>query len=468
MQTFPDASGWITTMSLNGPIDPKGAFFQSLGSNGRSCATCHVASQGMSISSSSVRQRFQQSQGADPLFAPIDGGNCPNARAGSSQDHSLLLKNGLIRVFMAPPANAEFSISLIHDPYGCALTPNPDGGAALVSVYRRPLPSTNVGFLSSLMFDGRETKAPLSDATSFVRNLLTDLTQQASDAVLTHAQARQPPSPQVLQEVVSFELGLYTAQSFDRGAGALHQRDAHGGPRFLADVLAPTYYPGINDSLGADPDGHAFDSAAMTLYAAWSGSLASSADLDEDRSSAARGDIAAGERLFNTAPVHIAHVRGLNDNPALGSPATFTGTCTTCHDNPDVGNHSLPLPLDIGTAHATLPGLETDPEIAAGLAELSMPDLPVYLISGCPSAFGAGQPESFYTTDPAKALVTGLCSDFNRGKGPILRGLASRAPYFHNGAAASLHELVNFYDKRFQMGLTNKQKRQLEAFLDSL
>ena len=65
-----------------------------------------------------------------------------------------------------------------------------------------------------------------------------------------------------------------------------------------------------------------------------------------------------------------------------------------------------------------------------------MPDLPVYLISRCPNPFNAGQPESFYTTDPGKALVSGLCSDFNRGKGPILRGLAARAPYFHNGAAA--------------------------------
>jgi cytochrome c peroxidase len=126
------------------------------------------------------------------------------------------------------------------------------------------------------------------------------------------------------------------------------------------------------------------------------------------------------------------------------------------------------LPLDIGTGHSPLPSLEPDPNIAAGLAELSMPDLPVFLVSGCPNPFNAGQPESFYTTDPGKALVSGLCSDFNRGKGPILRGLAARAPYFHNGAAADLQELVNFYNQRFQMGLTNQQKEDLIAFLNSL
>ena len=205
----------------------------------------------------------------------------------------------------------------------------------------------------------------------------------------------------------------------------------------------------------------------MKLFSAWA---AADPDFYQDaqRRAQARLDIAAGETLFDSAPVHISNVRGLNDNAALGSPSTLTGTCTTCHDTPNTGNHSFPLPLDIGTGHSVLPGAETDPNIAAGLAELSMPDLPVYEIKGCSSPFNPGEPESFYTTDPGKALITGLCSDFNRGKGPILRGLAARAPYFHNGAAADLNELVNFYNQRFEMNLTDEQKRQLVAFLNSL
>ena len=115
-----------------------------------------------------------------------------------------------------------------------------------------------------------------------------------------------------------------------------------------------------------------------------------------------------------------------------------------------------------------LPGLESDPAIAAAVAQLRMPNLPVYLVSGCPSPFAPGEPESFYTSDPGKALITGQCSDFNRIKGPVLRGLAARAPYFHNGAAANLNELVNFYDQRFSMNLTEEQKSDLVAFLNSL
>ena len=466
-QSFPDASGIITTLSTNGPVDSHGAFFQSLGTNGRSCASCHVASQAMSLSAAGIRQRFVETRGRDPLFAAVDGANCPNARPDSVADHSLLLQHGLIRIFLKPPATAQYSISVVHDPYGCAITADPTDGQPVVSVYRRPLPTTNLGFLSAIMFDGRETKAPLNVRATFTANLAADLSQQAIDAISIHAQGTQAPTAAQLDDIIGFELGLYTAQSYDNAAESLRVDGAYGGPRYLETVLSAAYYPGINDSLGADPNGLAFDPNAMKLYAAWTAT-------DKDRYperlrlEQARSEIAAGEVLFDSAPVHISNVRGLNDNAALGSPSSLTGTCTTCHDTPNTGNHSFPLALDIGTGHSLLPGAETDANVAAGLAELSMPDLPVYLINGCPNPFNAGQPESFYTTDPGKALVSGLCSDFNRGKGPILRGLAARAPYFHNGAAADLNELVNFYNQRFAMNLTDLQKRQLIAFLNSL
>ena len=48
----------------------------------------------------------------------------------------------------------------------------------------------------------------------------------------------------------------------------------------------------------------------------------------------------------------------------------------------------------------------------------------------------AGQ--SFQATDPGKALISGACADIGKTKGPILRGLAARAPYFHNGTAPHL------------------------------
>jgi cytochrome c peroxidase len=72
------------------------------------------------------------------------------------------------------------------------------------------------------------------------------------------------------------------------------------------------------------------------------------------------------------------------------------------------------------------------------------------------------------TSDPGRAMVTGKCSDIGKVKGPILRGLAARPPYFHNGSAATLLDAVNFYDSRFALGLTPADKQDLVAFLKSL
>jgi cytochrome c peroxidase len=457
LQPFRDPTGYVATYNTGGDIDESNAFFQQLGTNGRTCATCHQADQGFALNAAHVRQLFLETKGDDPLFAPVDGANCPDGKTGNAADHSLLLKNGLIRIGITLPTNTEFRITAVRDPYGCAITTDPNSGRPIVSVYRRPLPSTSLRFLSAVMWDGRETVERLDNEGSFQTNLFTDLKHQANDAVLGHSQAKDPPTDGQLAEIVSFELGLFTAQVSDDRAGPLFLEGGQGGPLHLQ---AQPYYPGINDSLGSDPHGGKFDPKVFNLYAQW----LDKDSVGTDRESA-RGEIGLGEQIFNSAPLKITGVRGLNDNPALGDPKEIAGTCSTCHDTPGVGNHSLPLPLDIATSHS--PGHESDQNIAEGLAQLSLPDVPVYLVD-CPAPDNPGHRAQFYTSDPGKGLISGKCSDVNRIKGPILRGLAARAPYFHNGAAANLDELVNFYAKRFQMQLTEKQKRELVAFLNSL
>ena len=65
-------------------------------------------------------------------------------------------------------------------------------------------------------------------------------------------------------------------------------------------------------------------------------------------------------------------------------------------------------------------------------------------------------------------MITGQCADIGKLKGPILRGLAARAPYFHNGSAATLLDVVNFYDQRFDLNFTDQQKQDLVNFLNAL
>jgi len=65
-------------------------------------------------------------------------------------------------------------------------------------------------------------------------------------------------------------------------------------------------------------------------------------------------------------------------------------------------------------------------------------------------------------------LITGKWRDVGRLKGPILRGLPARAPYFHNGSAKSVDDVVEFYDGRFNIGFTPQEKDDLIAFLRTL
>jgi len=459
---FRNPTGYATTYNSAGPINENTTFFQSLGTNDRSCASCHLASDAMGLSAASVQRIYLRTRGHDPLFASVDGANCPNASPTNPADHSLLLKAGLIRIPLTLPSSTEFTITAFHDPYGCASVTD-STGAQTISVYRRPLPTTNLSFLSAIMFDGRETIQPLTSASTFGANLVADLMHQAIDATTIHAQASNPPTLAQQTDIVNFELGLNSAQAYDDHAGILALGGASGGSYNLAKQQ---YHPGTNDSLGADPNGQPFNDVTFTLYQAWATPPAHSADPN---TLAYRKKVAAGEVLFNTRDLTISSVRGLNDNSALGSlpVAPFIGHCTTCHDTPNVGNHSMPLPLDIGTGHDLTH--ESDPLIANAVSQLGSPDLPVFQITGCPNPFDPTATNYvIYTTDPGKALLTGKCSDVNRLKGPILRGLAARAPYFHNGAAQDLSQLLDFYNQRFQMNLTSEEKSDLTAFLNSL
>ena len=72
------------------------------------------------------------------------------------------------------------------------------------------------------------------------------------------------------------------------------------------------------------------------------------------------------------------------------------------------------------------------------------------------------------TNDPGKGLITGKCADLGQQTVPQLRGLAARAPYFHDGSASDLGDVVDFYNQRFVMNLTVQEKTDLVNFLSAL
>jgi cytochrome c peroxidase len=443
---FPNASGVLETYNAgNGPIDLTGPFFQSLGTNGRSCGSCHKPAQGWGISAAEVKTRFYLTQGLDPIFRTNDGSNCDHnidtsTLGGRQKAYSLLTNKGLIRIALQVPATAEFSVVSVANPYGC-------GDLTTLSVYRRPLPSTNLRFLSTLMWDGRESSAQTgTQKITFATNpgdLLANLAHQSVDATNIHAQGSTPLTPQQQQDIVNFEMALSTAQAYDYGAGALSAHGANGGPVNLVTQTMAAFYVGINDPLGGNPHGIPFTPVIFDLFNAWANPPSN--DGENEDGASRRASIARGQTLFNSKPISITGVAGLNDDLNL---ATIPGTCGTCHDSPNVGNHSVSAPLNIGVGDVSSP--------------LDVSYLPVITLQNKTTL------EIKTTTDPGRALITGLWKDVGRLKGPILRGLPSRAPYFHNGSANSLSDAVDFYDKRFNIGFTAQEKKDLIAFLSTL
>jgi len=370
----------------------------------------------------------------------------------------------LIRVGLDVPAGAEFAIDHVDDPFECAPATND------ASLYRRPLPSTNLRFLSAVMWDGRESRA---DTT--IRQALA---RQANDATRGHAQGGRDLTTTEVEQIVAFETGLFTAQARDNEAGNLRARGATGGP---VDLSRQPFFIGINDPLGGNPNETPFTSSVFNLFQSWlnagsrrnygHGTPMATDELlrrvnisdvwrwnehELDRVNEHRRSVARGEQVFNTKKIVIAGVAGLNDKLGVDH---VDGFCGTCHDAPNVGNHSVKLPIDIGVPDAG----DKKPPV------LDIAGLPVFTLT-C-SNVAEGNPlkgKVYQVTDLGKAMISGKCADIGLFKGPILRGLAARAPYFHNGGAANLRDVVDFYDKRFSIGFTDREKHDLVNFLKTL
>jgi len=412
------------------PFFKNSSFFKTFGTNGRNCFTCHRPDQGWTITPEKIQERFNLSQGRDPLFDKFDGSNCIEANSSNfaqkKKDYSLLLNKGLIRVDLKIPTNADFTLLKKEDPYKC----NPKEE---IAVYRRPLPTTNLRFLTGVMWDARESSAN--------KTLRESLLQQAADATTGHAQAKNSPSETDLNSIVDFEMALHTAQIYDDNAKNLNL-GANGGPLYLARI---PFQVGANDPLNPQMT---FNEKATNLYEKWEtesgrlSSLPAASQVEIVKIVAQRKSIANGQRLFSSKKFQAKNVMGLND---VVNVPSVTISCTTCHNTPNVGNHSVPFPVDLGLSDASR----------------RTADLPLYTFK-CASGLVVK------TTDPGRAMITGKCKDFNKMKGAVLRSLAPRAPYFHNGSAATLEKVVDFYNERFSINFTEQEKADLVAFLKSL
>lgn len=444
---FDNSNGKTGVLNASGTVKTEGhPFFTPLGTNGRACINCHQPAWGMSVSATGLADRWRFTSGKDPVFAAFDGSNCPSLPQDQESSHSLLLKRGLIRIPLAwPPKNgAEFTIEVVNDPTGCNTSAEYGLKSGQISVFRRPRPVANLKYVVSggrpiVLKTGTladldpETGAPVS------MNLMSDareasLKTQAMSAILGHEQAKVAPTREQIEKIVEFESQVYVAQQAHIFDGPLV---VPGGPWALgvaamrdrrAGVLGDNDYDSVFGSFGEWKSGNFY------------------------QASIARGaDIFLNRQFWLRDATHINSI-------GLGNP--LKRTCATCHNSQMTGQDLSAGWVDVGTTN--FPTWNESPVVEKS-------ELPVFKVTCAKTA----DPHPYlgrviYTTDPGRALISGKCVDVGSIVMQQLRGLSARAPYFANGSAKTLREVVDFYDRRFDMKLSDFEKEDLINFLGAL
>jgi len=217
-----------------------------------------------------------------------------------------------------------------------------------------------------------------------------------------------PQAPKaIVDSIVSYELGLAFAQQFSFSAGLLTACGAKGGPENLSAQLTAK--------------------GRFDLFDAWKdlrpGSCGSKA---ADRK---RAQIARGQQVFN------------------GEVEGVTGNCSGCHNAVNNGSNVDGRLFDI---HASQ-------------VQNRKPGMPLFKMRNKTTG------ETHQTTDPGRALRTGRWADMDRFKVPSLRGVIARAPYFHNGIAANLDQVVRHYEVELGFAFEDPADREaLIAFMEAL
>lgn len=456
---FKDPQGAIGVINASGPVDTKGhPFFTPLGANGRACVSCHQPADGMSLSTRTIQRRWTETAGRDPIFAAFDGSNCPSLPQDLKSSHSLLLERGVFRVAEPwPPKDhqgrtikPEFKIEVVRDPTGCNTSPvyGLNSPTPMVSVFRRPRVVGNLKYVTNAggAFNAKNLAMtmPLDPETGkpVGLNFMADareltLKTQAIGAVLGHEQGATAPTAEQLRKIVDFEMQVYVAQKDDAVGGPLQYK---GGPPALGPEAMRDGQKGV---LADYLDNPVFKSFAMWKTAA---------PGETPKQRAFRASVARGFDIFFTRPFWIRDVQHIN-TVGLGNPAKRT--CATCHNASLTGQDLSAGWVDLGIANSPWAG--------------EAPDLPLFKITCNEDA----PPHTFlgrviYTHDPGRALVTGRCIDVGSIVMQQFRALAARAPYFSNGSARSLRELVDFYDRRFNIGFSDQEREDLVNFLSVL
>jgi cytochrome c peroxidase len=283
--------GKAATFSTQGSIDLTGEYFQAQGTNGRSCASCHIPEEAWSINPGTLQHLFDETNGTHPIFNELDANNPDELTPDSSVEerlagYSMLLSRGVFRRGGAPRSNSEWELIAVEDPHGFA-------NLNRLVHWRRAMPTINFALGSATVnWDG---------GNSIGVDQHAGLVNQATRNV-TGGQQGPPATAEVIANIVAFESSLSTAQIIVPGVGRLDSDGARGGPMALSSMSKVA--------------------GRFDLFDAWA-----------NHSNPRRAQIARGQELFN--------------NTNAGG-----GRCGSCHNSANNGTNINNLLFDVGTASA--------------------------------------------------------------------------------------------------------------------
>ncbi|HEX5704655.1 MAG TPA: hypothetical protein VFX97_15745 [Pyrinomonadaceae bacterium] len=283
--------GKAATFSTQGFVNLTGEYFQAQGTNGRSCASCHIPEEAWSINPGTLQHLFDESQGTHPIFNPLDANNPSAIPLNPTVEdllaaYSMLLSRGVFRRGGTPRANSEWELIAVEDPHGYA-------NLTRLVHWRRAMPTINFAQGSATInWDG---------GNSVGSDQHVGLLNQAARNV-TGGQQGAPAPPEVIADIVAFEESLFTAQLIVPGVGRLDSEGARGGPEALSTM------PKL--------------AGRFDLFDAWA-----------NHGNPRRAQIARGQELFNT---------------------TNAGgrSCSGCHNSANNGTNINNLLFDVRTASA--------------------------------------------------------------------------------------------------------------------
>jgi cytochrome c peroxidase len=234
-----DGNGEIQLNCDEGPCDAvargRAAFndrnLNQLGSNGRSCADCHMPSEGFQLSPAAARARFDALQANrennknadDPLFRPVDADDF-RINGDNAIDFSNLVENGLIRITMPLPLNVK-----LIDP----ATGQPTDETS-VDLWRAVMPVPNVAISGPdgvlpiwppgaprppIM--GQDPNGPNRQGGYQHDARFGTLQEQARGALFAHAQVSVEPPARMLDDLAAFQQTLFSSSGVELLSAAI-------------------------------------------------------------------------------------------------------------------------------------------------------------------------------------------------------------------------------------------------------